>query len=174
MESSNTIKLMNHDFVRLDRFDGTNFTRWKDKLIFLLTALKIFYVLDPNLPPIPPPQDGDSTELKAQRQKRQEDEVMCRGHILNSLSDRLYDLYTVEPSAGKIWKALEFKYKAEEEGTKKFLITKYFEMKFVDNLPILAQVHKLQVIVNESRAVEIELPEPFQVGAIVAKLPPSW
>ena len=80
----------------------------------------------------------------------------------------------METSAAKIWKALEFKYKAEEEGTKKFLITKYFEMKFVDNLPILAQVHELQVIVNQLRAAEIELPEPFQVGAIVAKLPPSW
>ena len=76
MESSNIIKLMNQDFVRLDRFDGTNFTRWKDKLIFMLTALKIFYVLDPNLPSIPPAKDDDSTELKAQRQKRQEDEVM--------------------------------------------------------------------------------------------------
>ncbi|URD81569.1 Glycine cleavage system H protein [Musa troglodytarum] len=41
---------------------------------------------------------------------------MCRGHILNALSDRLYDLYTVEPSAKAIWNVLEFKYQAEEEG----------------------------------------------------------
>jgi len=37
---------MNQDFVKLDKFDGTNFTRWQDKMKFLLTALKIFYVLD--------------------------------------------------------------------------------------------------------------------------------
>ena len=35
-----TIKLMNQDFVRLDRFDGENLTRWKDKLKFMLTADK--------------------------------------------------------------------------------------------------------------------------------------
>ncbi|PON67616.1 hypothetical protein TorRG33x02_264050 [Trema orientale] len=114
-----TIKLMNQDLIKLDRFDGTNFTRWQDKLKFLLTALKIFYVLDPDLQPIPEPTDGDSEELKAERKKRVEDEFICRGHILNALSDRLYDLYTDTASAKEIWTTLEFKYKAEEGGTKK-------------------------------------------------------
>ena len=131
-----TIKLMNQDFVRLDRFDGANFTRWKDKLKFMLTALKIYYVLDPDLPPILQPSDKDTDGKKAERKKREEDEIICRGHILNSLSDRLYDLYTVEPSAREIWNALEFKYKAEGEGTKKFLISKYFDFKIVDAKPI--------------------------------------
>ena len=153
-----TIKLMNQDFMRLDRFDGENFTRWKDKLKFMLTALKIYYVLDPDLPPISQPSDKDTDEKKAERKKREEDEIICRGHILNSLSDRLYDLYTVEPSAREIWNALEFKYKAEGEGTKKFLISKYFDFKIVDAKPILPQVHELQVIVNQLRVEKIDLP----------------
>jgi hypothetical protein len=45
-----TFKMMNQDFVKLNRFDGTNFTSWKDKLMFLLAALKNSYVLDSNLP----------------------------------------------------------------------------------------------------------------------------
>ena len=68
---------------------------------------------------------------------------------------------------------LEFKYKAEEEGTKKFLISKYFDFAMNDEKAILAQVHELQVIVNKLSAVKIELPETFQVGAIIAKLPSS-
>ncbi|XP_022897519.1 agamous-like MADS-box protein AGL80 [Olea europaea var. sylvestris] len=43
-----TIKLMNQDLIRLDRFDDTNFTQWQDKLKLLLTALKISYILDPD------------------------------------------------------------------------------------------------------------------------------
>ena len=140
----------------------------------MLTALKIYYVLDPDLPPISQPSDKDTDEKRVERKKREEDEIICRGHILNSLSDRLYDLYTVEPSAREIWNALEFKYKAEGEGTKKFLISKYFDFKIVDAKPILPQVHELQVIVNQLRAEKIDLPEPFQVGAIIAKLPPTW
>ncbi|KAK0600083.1 hypothetical protein LWI29_011479 [Acer saccharum] len=33
------------DFVKLDRFDGGNFRRWQKKLHFLLTTLKVVYVL---------------------------------------------------------------------------------------------------------------------------------
>ncbi|KAL6345172.1 hypothetical protein AAG906_013656 [Vitis piasezkii] len=106
---------MNQDLVRLDRFDGSNFTRWQDK-------------------------ENDTPQVVAARKKREEDELICRGHILNALSDRLYDLYTNTNSMREIWEALENKYKVKK---------------------------KLKVL-------KIELPEAFQVGAIVAKLPSSW
>ncbi|RVW72567.1 hypothetical protein CK203_060077 [Vitis vinifera] len=106
---------MNQDLVRLDRFDGSNFTRWQDK-------------------------ENDTPQVVAARKKREEDELICRGHILNALSDRLYDLYTNTYSVRVIWEALENKYKAEEE----------------------------------LKVLKIELPEAFQVGAIMAKLPSSW
>ncbi|RVW17497.1 Retrovirus-related Pol polyprotein from transposon TNT 1-94 [Vitis vinifera] len=165
---------MNQDLVRLDRFDGSNFTRWQDKVRFLLTALKIFYILDPTLAPLPEPKENDTPQVVAARKKREEDELICRGHILNALSDRLYDLYTNTNSAREIWEALENKYKAEEEGTKKFLISQYIDFKFFDEKPLLPQIHELQVIVNKLKVLKIELPEAFQVGAIVAKLPSSW
>ena len=97
-----TIKLMNQDLVKLDRFDGTNFMRWQDKLKFLLTALKIFYVLNLELAAIHEPTEEDTDERKAKVKKQQEDEVIYRGHILNTLSDRLYDLYTSTQSAREI------------------------------------------------------------------------
>jgi hypothetical protein len=127
MENENTIatiKLMNQDIVQLDRFDGMNFVRWQDKLKFLQTALKIFYILDPKLTPLLEPTNGETDAVRAERQKCQEDEIICRGHILNALSDRLYDIYTNTTSAKEIWNALESKYKAEEDGTKKFLISR--------------------------------------------------
>ncbi|GAV60169.1 UBN2_2 domain-containing protein [Cephalotus follicularis] len=174
---------MNQDMVKLDRFDGNNFARWQDKMIFLLTALKIYYILDPNLLPIEehvPTDDGTQPSVEAidkvikEKKKREEDELLCRGHILNTLSDRLYDLFTEMKSAKEIWTVLEFKYKAEEECTNKYLIAKYFDFKMVDTKSVLEQVHELQVIVNKIRGRKIVLPESFQVGAIIAKLPPSW
>uniref|UniRef100_A0A2N9JAE7 CCHC-type domain-containing protein n=1 Tax=Fagus sylvatica TaxID=28930 RepID=A0A2N9JAE7_FAGSY len=146
-------KMMNQDFVKLDKFDGSNFIRWQDKMKFLLTALKIFYVLDPNLQPISDPTPQDTEQLKQQRIKREEDELVCRGHILNTLSDRLYDLFTTMTSPKEIWKALETKYKTEKQED---------------------QVHELQILVHKLNDISIKIPELFQVGAIIAKLPPSW
>ena len=159
--------------VQLDRFDGTNFTRWKEKLFFLLTVLKIAYVLDPNLEALPEPTEDDSDEVKKARKKHEDDEVMCRGYILNTLSDRLYDLYNSMESPVEIWNALEYKYKTEKEGTDKFLILKFLEFVMVDTKSVLDQIHELQVIVTKLRDLKMEISETFLVGAIIAKLPQS-
>ncbi|KAI9186802.1 hypothetical protein LWI28_021092 [Acer negundo] len=114
--------------VQLDRFDGTNFTHWKGKLFFLLTVLKIAYVLDPNLQPLPEPDKNKDTDtLEAESKKRSKDEVMCQGHILNTLSDSLCDLYNTMKSPKEIWNALEYKYKAEKEELNMAAATKSFD-----------------------------------------------
>ena len=108
--------------VQLNRFDGTNFTRWKGKSFFLLTILKIAYVLDPNLEHFSEPKKDDSEQVKAERKECKDDKVMFRGHILNMLSNRLYDFYNSMESLTEIWNTLEYNYKIEMEGTEKFLI----------------------------------------------------
>ena len=168
------LKMLNHELVKLDRFDGTNFSRWKDKMKFLLTTLKLFYVLGPNLMPFPLANDEDIDEIKAQRKKWEEDGLICRGQILNTLSDHLYDLYTSMKSPKEIWNTLEAKYKTEKIGTNKFIIQKYFDYKMLDNVSVLDQVYELQILVNKLRDLSINIPESFQVGAITAKLPPNW
>ena len=44
----------------------------------------------------------------------------------------------------------------------------------LDNVSILDQVHELQILVNKLRDLSINISKSFQVGAIIAKLPPSW
>ena len=44
----------------------------------------------------------------------------------------------------------------------------------LDNISVLDQVHELQILVNKLHDFSINILEPFQVGAIIAKLPPSW
>jgi len=145
--SSASFKVLNQEFVKLDRFDGTNFNRWKHKMMFLLTALSVAYVLNPLLETIPKVSQDATPEEKAKvtdlKKKRQEDEFVCRGHILNTLSDHLYDLYMPITSPIEIWKALETKYNTEKQGSDKFLIMKYLEFKMEDLIPILDQVHEL-------------------------------
>lgn len=52
IKKNSTFQIMNQDFIKLDWFNRCNFTWWKDKMVFLLIALKIYYILDPKLPHI--------------------------------------------------------------------------------------------------------------------------
>ena len=54
-------------------------------MVFMLTLLNIYYIIDPNLFALPEPQEDESATVKIERLKREEDEVLCRGHILNTL-----------------------------------------------------------------------------------------
>ncbi|XP_075507514.1 uncharacterized protein LOC142544341 [Primulina tabacum] len=162
------------DIIALDRFDGTNFTRWKDKLIFLLTELGVAYLLSQSLPEIPAPSEEDTDEIKASRKKREEDEVRCRGYILNALSDRLYDLFRSIKFPHEIWSALEYKYTSEKQGTDRFLSMKFFEFQMVDNKSVMDQVDELLILVSRLKDLKIEVSEQLQVAAVIAKLPTTW
>lgn len=74
MEKGNTlatIKLMNQVswFVWICLMEQILITWWQDKLKFILTVWKIFYVLDPNLEPIFEATDEDSEEVRTERKK---------------------------------------------------------------------------------------------------------
>nr|GEU87869.1 hypothetical protein [Tanacetum cinerariifolium] len=60
--------------------DGMNFTRWKEKMKFLLTALIVYYVLKG-------PQMGVLTE--EEQKKCDHDETLCRGYNLSTITDQL-------------------------------------------------------------------------------------
>ncbi|KAJ9538891.1 hypothetical protein OSB04_031624 [Centaurea solstitialis] len=52
MDTGN-FRLMLQDIVKLDSFDSTNYTRWAEKVKFLLLVMNVFHVMDENLEPIP-------------------------------------------------------------------------------------------------------------------------
>nr|GEY15653.1 retrovirus-related Pol polyprotein from transposon TNT 1-94 [Tanacetum cinerariifolium] len=83
MDQSAGLKMFGSDTIKLDIMDGMNFTPWKEKMKFMLTAFKVYYVLEG--PPI-----GVMTE--EEQRKREQDETLCRGYILSTLTDRLKKL----------------------------------------------------------------------------------
>jgi hypothetical protein len=167
-----SLNVMPQDLSKLDRFDGNNYKRWKEKVEFLLTTLKVRYVLDTPCPVVP--EEGATDEHTDVIVKWEEDNYTCRGNILNTLTDPLFDMYAPKKFAKEIWEALENKYKTEDSGNKSYLVSNYFDFKMVDNKPILNQVHEIQIIVQQLNSEGIPIDEKLQVGAIIAKLPPTW
>ncbi|GJT19106.1 zinc finger, CCHC-type containing protein [Tanacetum coccineum] len=116
--AENTVKDMTTIFRKLDKFEGHEFRRWQKKMHFLLTMLKVVYVLTT---PIPELVEDATVEAIRIRAKWENDDYICRGHILNGMSDSLFDVYTNVESAKELWDSLESKYMAEDSSSKKFL-----------------------------------------------------
>ncbi|XP_024969736.1 uncharacterized protein LOC112509098 [Cynara cardunculus var. scolymus] len=176
-------RIINQDMMKLEKFDRSSYTRWTDKVKFMLMVVKLYYVMDPSLPPIPeklvpkPRKEPDRqrvADLEKLKMIRNEEKTLACRHIKNVLSNRLYDLYSLITCPRELWKTLEFKYKSQEDDTNKYLVSQYLRFQMIDEKAILEQVHELQVLMNKLKMFSIVIPEIFQVGAVIDKLPPSW
>ncbi|GAA0163992.1 hypothetical protein LIER_19732 [Lithospermum erythrorhizon] len=94
--------------------------------------------------------------------------------MLNTLAQKLYDIYLLLTTAKEVWIALNGKYKHVKIGTDRFLIVKYFEYKFDEKLGLLDQVRYLEILSSCLRAIGVVIPHVIQITAILSKLLTSW
>ena len=62
---------------------------------------------------------NETPDQVTRRSKFENDGYICQGHILNSMSDTLFDVYQGTESAKELWEALENKYMSEDASSKK-------------------------------------------------------
>ncbi|CAM8914558.1 unnamed protein product [Rhodiola kirilowii] len=62
--SAASVKEMTKNFRKLEKFEGVNFRRWQQKMHFLLTNLKVVYVLS-----TPIPEVSDNAPIEAIRKR---------------------------------------------------------------------------------------------------------
>ncbi|GJZ67013.1 hypothetical protein Tco_0630253 [Tanacetum coccineum] len=105
--ASKNLMQMSTDIVKLDRFDGGSFKHWQKKMQFLLATLKVAYVLTK---PYPEESKDETLAASRERLKFENDDFICRGHILNAMSDPLFDVYQNYSTAKELWNALEERY----------------------------------------------------------------
>lgn len=137
-----SLQKMSQDFVKLERFEGGSFRRWQ-KMHFLLTALKVVNVLTT---PIPKETENETLDQTRERVKWENDDYICRGHILNALSDALFDVYENALTAKEVWDSLQAKYLTEDATSKKFIVGQFMNFRTVDTKPVIDQIHELQHI----------------------------
>ena len=90
MSNKETMKEGAKCFAKLDKFAGQDFRRWQKKMHFMLTNLKVVYVMST---PMPEAVEIETLEQTRRRMKWENDDYICRGHILNGMSDSLFDVY---------------------------------------------------------------------------------
>nr|GEX61154.1 zinc finger, CCHC-type [Tanacetum cinerariifolium] len=78
--AGNTVKDMTTNFRKLDKFEGHDFMRWQKKMHFLLTTLKVVYVLTTSMLELLEDATVEAIRIRA---KWENDDYICMGHILN-------------------------------------------------------------------------------------------
>ncbi|GJS63364.1 zinc finger, CCHC-type containing protein [Tanacetum coccineum] len=166
------IKHMASNFAKLEKFEGVDFRRWQKKMHFLLSSMSVVYVLT-----TPMPEDGGENPTVEQVRKRAKwdnDDYVCRGLILNGMSDSLFDVYQNVETSKELWDTLEAKYMAEDASSKKFLVSNFTNYKMTDSRPVLEQYNELLGILGRFTQHKMNMDESIQVSCIIDKLPPSW
>ncbi|XP_024965792.1 uncharacterized protein LOC112505993 [Cynara cardunculus var. scolymus] len=171
MTTSESVKDMTSKFNKLEKFQGNDFRRWQKKMHFLLTTLKVVYVLST---PMPELMEDETLEQTRKRNKWENDDYICRGHILNGMSDALFDIYQNIKSAKELWDSLESKYIAEDASSKKFLVSDFNNYKMVDSRPVMEQYNELIRILGQFTLHKMNMDESIAVSSVIDKLPPSW
>ncbi|GKA08482.1 zinc finger, CCHC-type containing protein [Tanacetum coccineum] len=169
--NADSVKDMTKKFGKLDKFEGSDFRRWQKKMHFLLTTLKVVYVLST---PRPEFVEGETLEQTRKRCKWDNDDYICRGHILNGMSDALFDVYQNVELAKELWDQLEAKYMAEDTSSKKFLVSNFNNYRMVDSRSVMEQYHELLRILGQYTQHGLFMDEAISVSSIIDKLPPSW
>ncbi|CAM8882814.1 unnamed protein product [Rhodiola kirilowii] len=166
-----SLREMTQNFQKLDKFEGTNTRRWKKKMHFLLTNLKVVYVMSTQCPKV-----GDNGPMEAfrRRSKWENNDYIARGHILNGLSDDLFDIYQNVESAKELWNSFESKYMTEDASSVKFLVSNFNNYKIVDSLPVMEQFHEIQRILGQFAQHKLKMDESISMSSIIDKLPPAW
>ncbi|GKC46663.1 zinc finger, CCHC-type containing protein [Tanacetum coccineum] len=160
------------NFVKLDKFKWVDFRRWKRKMHFLLYSMSVVYVLTTLMP-----EDGDDNPIVEQVRKRAKwdnDDYVCRGLILNGMSDPLFDIYHNVESFKELWDSLEAKYMVKDASSKKFLVSNFINYKMTDSRPVLEQYNELLGILGRLTQHKMNMDEAIQVSCVIDKLPPFW
>ena len=140
-------------------------------MLFLLTTLNIAHEIST---PILEDKEDETVEEMRKKNKWDNDDFICRGHILNGMVDSLFDVYQNVESAKELWNILEGKYMAQDATRKKFHLSSFNDYKFVDSHPIMDQFHEIQSIYSNLKRYNIKMDEVFVVSSIIEKLPYSW
>ena len=103
-----------------EKFNGNDFKRWQQKMLFYLTTLNLAKFLREDAP-VCSENEADRQVVAAVDAWKHSD-FLCKNYILNGLDNTLYNVYSPIKMARELWESLDRKYKTEDVGMKKFVV----------------------------------------------------
>ncbi|GKB25291.1 zinc finger, CCHC-type containing protein [Tanacetum coccineum] len=138
----------------------------QNKMHFLISTISVVYVS--NTPIL---NDGDDATVKQirRRNKWDNDDYVCRGILLNYMSDSLFDIYQNVESRKELLDSLEAKYMAKDALSKKFIVSNFTNYKMTNSRPAIEQYSELLGILGRFTQHKMNLDEVIQISCIIDK-----
>ncbi|XP_075103853.1 uncharacterized protein LOC142178411 [Nicotiana tabacum] len=166
------------DISKLEPLDGNNYKRWSWKLLIFFEQLEVDYVLFNDLPADIVAESSNTANIvvadDAAKKKFKKDNKTVRGHLLNHMTNPLFDLFINYKSAKVIWDSLEKKYGEDDVGKKKYVVGKWIKFQMVDDKPVMEQVHEYENLTADVLNEGMEMCEFLQANVLLEKFPPFW
>ncbi|KAK3036677.1 hypothetical protein RJ639_030246 [Escallonia herrerae] len=124
---------------RPKKFNGKDFKRWQQKMLFYLTTLNLARSLQEDAPDL---GENPDRQTVAAVDAWKHSDFLCKNYILNGLDSALYNVYSPMVNAKALWESLERKYKTKDAGSKKFVVGKFLDFKMVDSKTVISQVQE--------------------------------
>ena len=86
---------------RPEKFNGQDFKRWQQKMLFYLTTLGLAKYITED-PPFVEELEPDATKVEAFTAWKNSD-FICKNYILNGLDNSLYNVYCTVETAKVLW-----------------------------------------------------------------------
>ncbi|XP_075081971.1 uncharacterized protein LOC142166476 [Nicotiana tabacum] len=166
------------DLSKLEPLDGNNYKHWSQKLLIFFEQLEVDYILFNE-----PPDDvlADSSNVATTvvagdvaKKKVEKDNKTVRGHLLNHMTNHLFDLLITYKSVKVICDSLEKKYGADDARKKKYVVGKWIKFQIVDDKTIMGQVHEYENLTADVLNEGMEMCEILQANILLENFPPSW
>ncbi|XXG47919.1 hypothetical protein AAC387_Pa02g2483 [Persea americana] len=148
-----------------EKFNGIDFKRWQQKMLFYLPTLNLAQFLHQDAPALK--EDETNKKVVDAVDALKHAYFICRNYIPNGVDNTLYNVYCLLKTAKELWDSLDNKYKTEDVGMKKFVVGRFLDYKMLDSKTVISQVQDLHIILHEIHVEGMSLSESFQVAAII-------
>ena len=123
------------------KFNGIEFKRWQQKMLFYFTTLNLAHFLQEDAPTLK--ENETDRQVVAVVDAWKHADFLCHNYLLNGLDNTLYNVYCAFNTVRELWESLDKKYKTKDVGLKKFVVGKFLDYKMLDSKTVISQVQDL-------------------------------
>ncbi|KAM0829713.1 hypothetical protein ACQ4PT_066707 [Festuca glaucescens] len=141
----------------LDGAEG--YPRWKESVLLRLRTVRVAHVLFED-----PPARDQGDPMPAAK-KWAHDDALCRGHILDALSDRLFPDYVRHATAREVWHTVGRTYDVD---TSEVARRRFNDFQFDEGAPLLEQIAHAEAL---AAAADPSFSDAFVAHSLTRKVP---